>query len=342
MEDEFKKFYEELWNLDQRNNGFSVSGKDKNGQWQDKDAGILLNEQNEAEGEGDDIAPIPLFYKVDETKFKRENYDSFLKLLNNYIVSPKFYEDNIGNNSEEDSERETFLENIMKTRVIERALEFINDTVKQEVIEEIHKFIEAPINSKLTMEKFVKFIEKVWFDIFIDYNGKTRQYCSAFEHVFVGEGCIKSDGEISGYHNWIKFYQDEKGKKVEFEGYNYDRHGRNSDLENQGMYNPYIVSVQMTWKVKDSSRNELEKKFKSQDTFFVGISPECQIAMGTILLIESLSGLLTETNREVEINGHIYDLILIRETPKSKEKHTGMRIRSFYSKYKGSVDILNI
>ena len=39
---------------------------------------------------------------------------------------------------------------------------------------------------------------------------------SAFEHVFVGE---TRDGDILGFHNWMRFYQLEKQGIIDYKGY---------------------------------------------------------------------------------------------------------------------------
>ena len=39
---------------------------------------------------------------------------------------------------------------------------------------------------------------------------------SGFEHVFIGE--IKN-GEVSGFHDWVNFYQQEKTNAINYLGY---------------------------------------------------------------------------------------------------------------------------
>ena len=39
---------------------------------------------------------------------------------------------------------------------------------------------------------------------------------SGFEHVFIGE--IKG-GEVSGFHDWVHFYQQEKDNAINYLGY---------------------------------------------------------------------------------------------------------------------------
>lgn len=44
-----------------------------------------------------------------------------------------------------------------------------------------------------------------------------RQDSCGFEHVFVGE--TKHGQEITGFHNWIQFYLQEKHDHVDYKGY---------------------------------------------------------------------------------------------------------------------------
>lgn len=332
MSYDFTKFYEELWNLDQMNQGASVSARGENGGWINKEADVLLDEQYEVAGRNIDKAPNPLFFSVDQTILKAETYQRFIKLLNNYLINPLKKEDALGTNEQEDNEMNRFLDSVMDTQVAKRALVFLNAQLDKHSIEKVYAFIKKPVKSTLENDDFKLFIKLVWFDIYTNYfNGNPAPNCSGFEHVFVGEGKVNSNG-IGGYHNWIKFYLDEVGKRVDFGGYNYD-----GNFQKEGTENPYVATIQMTWFLKDMYGNIIERKFKDKGGFFVGISPECQIVMGAVLLLENIAGFFTETNRPVEINGELYDFVLYRQS--IKKNNDGMRIRSFYPIYKRPADI---
>jgi len=323
MSNTFDEFYEELWNLDQQNNGATASARSINGGWINPDADILVDEQYEAAGKNMDVAPNPLFYAVNEEILKKETYESFIKLLNNYLIHPNNSEEY---NDEEITEINKFLNCISKTNVAEWALAFLNENLDNDSIKQILDFIKSPNKNKLDKSDFINLIRVIWFDIYTNYfDKKATPNCSGFEHVFVGEGKESNDG-IGGYHNWIKYYFDENGGRVDFKGYNYD-----NNYSEEGTENPYVATIQFTWYIKDIFGNKVERKFKDKGGFFVGLSPECQIIMGTVLYIESIAGLFTGTNRNVEINGEKYRLVLYRETVNNP--NDGMRIRSFFPIY---------
>ena len=50
------------------------------------------------------------------------------------------------------------------------------------------------------------------------YQTRRRQTedSSAFEHIFVGES---RDGEVLGFHNWMRFYQLEKNGYIDYKGF---------------------------------------------------------------------------------------------------------------------------
>ena len=59
-------------------------------------------------------------------------------------------------------------------------------------------------------------LHRIWFTEYSRAKGVTGS--SGFEHVFVGE-INSNDKEISGLHNWIRVYQLESSKQVDYQGY---------------------------------------------------------------------------------------------------------------------------
>ena len=67
------------------------------------------------------------------------------------------------------------------------------------------------------VEKFKKQLYKLWFDL---YPREVRNDSSGFEHVFVGE---VRDGQVSGMHNWIQLFDQERRGHLNYKGYIYPR-----------------------------------------------------------------------------------------------------------------------
>lgn len=293
--------YQQLWNSD--NSRFSVSSRDRDGKWSNGNADILLNEQVAASRRRDlDLAKEPLFYRVNDKKLRMNStYIRLIKLLDNYIVN---YLKPEKNTKPEKQEIEQFIESIIITEPLQIAL----------------KYIQQELNILLSRSSFKKSLYRLWFEPYTNYFGnKIVEYASGFEHIFVGEGKYHNNneiGKISGYHSWVKFYLDEKNKRVNFFGHKYDLE---SDL---GPENPYIVSLRMEWQHRNI------KLFKNKGCFFVGTSPECEIAMATVAFYESLVGKFKGEKRRTTINNSVYDLVIYRNI--EYDGNRGDRIRSFY------------
>ncbi len=307
--------FQRIWDSDE--NQLSVSRRTKTGEWVDPEADILLDEQVRASGErAIDLATRPLFHKVNEGKLFDPNrtYVSFMKLLDNYAIrtiDPEF------TTEEEEAEQQYFLSQILQTRPMQIARNYINQT----------------LGENLSEAQFRQVLHRLWFELYT--NRGTIDFCSGFEHVFVGEGKYKLRqdnkreifGDVSGYHSWVKFYLDEKNKRVNFYGYNYD---------SQGPMNPNMVTLQMVNTVRDTLGKPIAKLFKRKSGFFVGSSPECEMAMATVVFFESVHGKISD-KRRVTINGATYNLVLYRST--NSDGSRGDFIRSFYPIFLGLDDV---
>ena len=310
--------YQQLWDSDE--NQFSVSARTASGEWKQENADILLDEQVNASGSRNiDLATKPLFYRVNEEKLFDENrtYLSFIQLLDNYALNsldPEFTPE------KELAEQHQFLSLIMGTKPIQLALNYINEQ----------------FGENLSEEKFRSKLHRIWFEIYNNYyKGKSTAYCSGFEHIFVGEGKYnprfedkrETLGEISGYHSWVKFYLDEKYQRVNFLGYKYDLQG------NEGQNNPNVVTLQMTQTITDMRGNVVAQLFKKKGGFFVGPSPECEMAIATVLYYESLHSKIQD-ERSTTLNDQNYKLTLYRNINPNGSR--GEFIRSFFPVFVGS------
>lgn len=311
--------YQEIWNSDK--NGFSVSLRSGDS-WKNPSADILLDIQVEASGKRSiDLATNPLFNRVNEEKFKLPTYVSFINLLDNYIAN--FRAEDILSEDEQ-NEIEIFLDKIVETEPIQIAYTYITEK----------------LGVTLSKAEFRKSLRRIWFEMYTNhYKGKSTYFCSGFEHVFVGEAKFDANfrtsrdrtqnlGEISGYHSWIKFYLDEKVRNVNFLGFKFDLRG------NEIPKNPNVITLQMLQDLTNSRGELVAQLFKKKGGFFVGSSPECEMAIGTVAFYESLDGRLKQDKRRTTINGGIYDLVLFRNI--TVEGNRGEFIRSFFPVFLGN------
>lgn len=311
--------YQEIWNNDE--NGFSASLRSGD-TWQNPNADILLDVQIASSGKRDvDLAKNPLFHKVNEGKLDSITYTTFIKLLDNYITRINIQEIVT---VEEQQEIHAFLDAIMPTAPIKLAREYINNELGE-------NFSEQQFRAKL---------ERLWFELYTNfYQGNQTNFCSGFEHVFVGEAKLPANfretrnatstlGEISGYHSWVKFYFDEKYRQVNFLGYKYDL---DSNIVPK---TPNVITLQMTQNITNIRGEVVAQLFKKMGGFFVGPSPECEIAIATVAFFESVHGKMIKDKRRTSINGAIYDVVMYRNITSTGSR--GDFIRSYFPIFVGN------
>lgn len=72
--------------------------------------------------------------------------------------------------------------------------------------------------------EFRELLNEIWFGL---YRREAQNDSSGFEHVFLGE--IK-DSEVTGFHNWIQLYEEEKTGRLNYLGMDLslltDKHNR--------------------------------------------------------------------------------------------------------------------
>ena len=305
--------YNQIWEADA--NRFSVSVRNPEGNWIDPNADILLDHQVKAAGDKwSDLAIHPLFSKVKESRLLEPTYAAMIKLFDNYVVN---YRDPEDFTPEENRELDDFLDLLLDTQSMQLA----------------YKYVTEGLGKPMSKDKFKQELRIIWFEPFTSYFGEdVVYYCSGFEHVFVGEGKFNLRGgpgwgEISGYHNWVKFYLDESKGRVNFLGTQYKLPGLSEVL------NPHVVTLQMTWTLSNMDGDPVAQVFKERGGFFVGTSPECDMALGTVAYYESIQRLTVNERRAVTIQGGNYNLVIYRETTQNAER--GKHIRSFYPEFRG-------
>ncbi|XP_078544728.1 uridylate-specific endoribonuclease-like isoform X3 [Lissotriton helveticus] len=160
---------------------------------------ITLNKQHfcsKSRGQ-EDKSDQPFYSHVNEELLSKPTYAAFIRLLDNYDRQTGTAEEV---HQEKDKEQDLFLQEIMKTDVMQKLYTFFH---KKQLY--------------ASQEEFVKDLKNMWFGLYC--RGKGEMDSSGFEHVFVGE--VKK-GIVSGFHSWIRFYLLEKQGMVDYYSHVYD------------------------------------------------------------------------------------------------------------------------
>jgi poly(U)-specific endoribonuclease len=217
--------------------------------------------------EKEDTADDPLFTEVDAQAFNRPTYKAFIKLLDNYQNTTG---DSETHSSAERQEIDAFLTAIMQTPPMQYC----------------HQYLCAKKGGDIpsSASEFQDLLYNIWFEL---YRRDNSNDSSGFEHVFVGE--VK-DGKVSGLHNWIQYYLEEKRGNINYKGYIKPR-GHSEAATNS---DDHILTLQFDW-------NGVEKFV---GTSFIGVSPEFEMALYTMCF------LLGEEDNEVKLDtgNDVFDL----------------------------------
>ncbi|XP_036720932.1 poly(U)-specific endoribonuclease isoform X9 [Balaenoptera musculus] len=208
-------------------------------------ADIVLNSQNcispSETSDQVDRCPEPLFTYVNEKLFSKPTYAAFINLLNNYQRATGHGEHFT---AQQLAEQDTFLREAMKTAVMKELYGFLHQQ-----------------NRYSTEQEFVNDLKNMWFGLYA--RGKEERDSGGFEHVFSGE--IKK-GKVTGFHNWIQFYMQEKEGLVDY--YSHICDGRWDS-------HPHVLALQFSW----------DGYYKEVSSTFIGSSPEFEFALYSLCFI---------------------------------------------------------
>ncbi|XP_038609151.1 poly(U)-specific endoribonuclease [Tachyglossus aculeatus] len=208
-------------------------------------ADIILNSQScVSSSETDDQVdrcPEPLYSYVNEQLFSKPTYAAFIRLLDNYNRATGRCEEVT---DRELAEQDNFLRTIMDTPILQALYAFLHSK-----------------NRYGSKEEFVEDLKNMWFGLYSRSSAEGDS--SGFEHVFSGE--VKK-GQVSGFHNWIRFYLQEKAGLVNYYSYNYD-----------GPWDSYpdVLGLQFNW----------DGYYKEVGSAFIGSSPEFEFALYSLCFI---------------------------------------------------------
>mmetsp|Transcript_10798 Transcript_10798/g.24381 ORF Transcript_10798/g.24381 Transcript_10798/m.24381 type:complete len:388 (-) Transcript_10798:118-1281(-) len=210
----------------------------------------------------------PLFESVDEEKLMTPLTRAFQALLDNY-------------------ERETSSQEVVTDAEKTEMNSFLNLLSKTPHFRYVHKVLVAWDKADASMDDFLSNVYSAWFTNY-RLGKKGPAASSGFEHVFVGEEKYdyrRKQSVISGFHNWIQFYLEEKKGNVNYLGY--VGHTDDDDL---------VISARFTWDDEDPGHEA-----KPVSTFLVGTSIAFEFSLATLCFF-GLDG--DDGSAQVEVGGH--------------------------------------
>jgi len=189
-----------------------------------------------------DSASYPFFFNVNKDLFNRPSYKAFIALLDNYNENSGIREQ-VDNNE------------------INEMYNFLYIVMKSPIMKEVHSYLKIRGKANPVYSQFKHQLYDLWFrPYYRSYRDKVVD-SSGFEHVFVGE-INRSKDIVSGFHNWIQFYLQEKSKKLDYMGYL--KENRNSR---------YLIMTRFKW----------NQKYKAIGSSFIGTSPEFEFALYSLV-----------------------------------------------------------
>lgn len=208
------------------------------------DLNFTLGKKIPPKSSGIDFAPHPLFYQFKSAEILNvSTYRSLLKLHDNYIVD---VQRNEVLTDEEEEEEEQFIHSIMQTQPMKKLYNLLVDK----------GFIFHGV------EKFEQQLKSMWFGLY--ERSRNSMSSSGFEHVFLGE--IKH-GKVSGFHNWLYFYNLEQKEEVDYLGYE-----RYLKLKSKNQ-KAGVLKFSFRW---------IDNALKKVGSMFVGTSPQFEMAIYTL------------------------------------------------------------
>jgi poly(U)-specific endoribonuclease len=209
-----------------------------------------LDLQSKSAGQSHDAAMRPIFSSFSPSVWARPTFASFRALLDNYTAATGVAE---VQTSRERAEQMRFVRGICATECMQHAREWLVGAGK----------VPGVRNDK----DWYEFVDTLWFGL---YKRDAAGDSSSFEHVFCGE---IDDGKVKGLHSFVQVHLEEEAGRLEYKG--------------------WLPATGATWKTPDPSdedqvvtiRFEWGGETKFASSVFVGVLPEFEIALYTILFI---------------------------------------------------------
>lgn len=296
----------------------------------DSAAPIHLDEQSGVDGcLATDAVARPLFAHVDEGLLAGPTFRTLIALFDNYTAL--------------EGQTERTLDDPVHRREVDA---FIDAVLATPAMDLAFEYLRGEIEPGLDAEEFRRRVRRAWFEPYTNRFSGPEPWTVGFEHVFVGED--SSGGReprvckdaIGGYHSWVKYYLDQTSGRLAYLGHDYE-----PAVTDLGLAEGFVASVIMTWEIPRTEGGAGLELLKKPGGFFVGTTPECEIALGTVALFDLLAGRYENGNpkkvhhRRMKLGDSYYDLVLHPQTIHRETQDMGPRIRTMYPKYRGDQGI---
>uniref|UniRef100_A0A8R1HQ07 Poly(U)-specific endoribonuclease n=1 Tax=Caenorhabditis japonica TaxID=281687 RepID=A0A8R1HQ07_CAEJA len=205
---------------------------------------IKLNYQKHTVTRDDsDAAADKLFYRLDTSLLRKPSYELYLNLMDNFNRQTGVIEPRVSQ-TEEKSEVGKFLDHVLATNPMKELYNWL-------------KVKGHPISTNPGVFRF--WIGQLWFSHYSRALG--RPDTSGFEHVFIGEA---KNGEISGMHNWLRFYalENNRTENFDYKGFTVKRFN-------------IMAALKFTW----------DGLLKRAGSILIGTSPEFDMALYTMCFL---------------------------------------------------------
>ncbi|MEC2198087.1 hypothetical protein V7174_12190 [Bacillus subtilis] len=274
--------YQQIWDEDVKNgNGIMPVVNEEEG---NKDGGYIVVDDKETTDKNHKIFP-----NLHIPARKLKSYELVSKLFNNYSLDPKEGEDNILSESEE-------------------VEEFLNFVINSKPMKLTKKIIEERSQIDISESQWFTYLYNLWFRKFSTRKGRDL---SGFEHIFVGEGEGRT---LGGHHFWYTYHLEDSvnSDHTIYLGPRYECANPES---------PDVVTIGYEVEAMDFVKKEYTSLVKKIGGFFVGLSAEGIMALGTLRFTPQ-----AYAPKEAFINSNHYQMKLFRS-------QDNQSIRTFYPVY---------
>lgn len=272
--------FQEIWDSDMKANGIRPILHTKN---TDLSQGYVVVDTKSCHPEHQ------IFKEVHIPDRKKTSYQLIEKLFDNYTLNQMSEEKDSTNESKE-------------------VEEFLKMAINSSPGRIAKKFTEERSNKEFSELQWHTYLHDLWFR---QFNYKSGKDLSGFEHVFIGE---QKGRDLVGHHFWYKYWLEENADLNE---HHRDQIEMTCTAQRKHKpFTPNLITVSYHLKAYDDEKKRFIKINKKKCTFFVGLSAEGLLALGTVRTIAPVNFIIN----------NVHYMLKIYMSPDGKS------IRTFYPK----------